>query len=201
MYLVMNWASICILGIWSDNAEIGIFGAAHRTAMLVSFILVSVNSIVAPKFSELHNAGDVKNLTLIAQKSTKMMIILATPILFFFIVTPQIVMNIFGTEFQAGSNILCILSIGQFVNVATGSVGYLLIMSGNEVYVKKITLLACVILICLNLLLVPALGALGAAIATSISVITLNIGSLYFVWAKMGIWTLPFYKRKQNSDP
>ena len=197
MYMVMNWTATFTLGVWGTEAEVGVFGAAFRTAMLTSFILTSVNSIVAPKFAAFYSQGDMLGLAAMAQKSTKMMIAFAAPILLIFLLAPSWVMEIFGGEFRDGGLLLMIMAVGQFVNVATGSVGYLLIMCGRERRMRTNTVVVGLLTIILNLILVPIWGALGAALATGISMALLNLGAFYFVWKDLGIWTIPFVKRSQ----
>lgn len=191
MNMVMNWAPTFFLGIWGSKADVGIFGAAWRTAMLTSFILISVNSIVAPKFAALYSQGDLTGLSSTAKKSTAMMILLAAPILLIFLIAPGLVMGVFGGQFQAGSRLLTILAIGQFVNVATGSVGYLLMMCGRERLMRNNTLIVGALSLALSGLLIPFFGALGAAIAGAISLALLNLGAFYLVWKTLGIWTIP----------
>jgi len=101
-------------------------------------------------------------------------------------------MSIFGTQFTSGGNILTVLSIGQFVNVAMGSVGYLLVMSGNETLMRNSTIVAALINIVLHIILVPLAGVLGAAIASTLSLIMMNVFLAYFVWLRLNIWTIPF---------
>ncbi len=194
MTMMINWSAMLSLGVWSNEAEVGVFGAALRTAMLTSFILTSVNSIVAPKFSALFSQGRYSELGSTARNSTMMMIFLATPILLLFLVMPGQVLSLFGAQFERGGVLLSIMAIGQFVNVTTGSVGYLLIMSGNETLMRNNTVAAALFTIILNLILVPPFGAVGAAIATSSGLIVLNLGAFYLVWRYLGIITVPFFK-------
>ena len=49
-------------------------------------------------------------------------------------------MRVFGHDFEAGWVILVIGAAGQLVNCAVGSVGYLLLMSGNERRLVRIQL-------------------------------------------------------------
>jgi O-antigen/teichoic acid export membrane protein len=77
------------------------------------------------------------------------------------------------------------------VNVATGSVGYILMMSGHENLMRNAITLSGSLNILLNLWLVPQYGIIGGAIATAISVTTLNVIAAYFVWAFVKIKPLP----------
>lgn len=196
MILVNNWTAMLSLGVWASKADVGIFGAALRTAMLTSFILASVNSIAAPKFSALFSRGDFSGLATTARKSATMMTAFASPILLVFIGAPGWVMRLFGPEFCSGGLFLGIMAIGQFINVATGSVGYLLIMSGNERLMRNNTIVVGILTIILNLILVPHFGTIGAAVATAISMAMLNLGAFYLVWKKLGIWTIPLFKSR-----
>ncbi len=193
MNLVMNWSPTLFLGIWGTKAEVGVFGAAWRTAMLTSFVLASVNSIVAPKFAALYSQGDMAGLSGTARKSTKMMILLASPVLLTFLAVPGFVMRMFGGQFQNGSLLLVVLAVGQFINVASGSVGYLLMMCGRERLMRNNTLMVGVVSLILNGLLIPIWGALGAAVAGAASLAIFNLGAFYLVWRSLGIWTFPFF--------
>jgi len=190
MNLIILWSPIIFLGIWANNEDVGIYNAASRTAMLTSFVLIAVNSIAAPKFAELYKQGDIISLELLASNSIKLMVLTSTPILLIFVFFPELVLSLFGNEFIQGAKILTILAVGQFVNVSTGSVGYLLIMSGNE-KVLHFNLLFCALLcILLNIVLVKEYGLLGAAIASSITLSLQNIISFYLVKRKLGLFKL-----------
>lgn len=181
LQLIMTWASTLILGGWVESSDVGIFNAANRTSMLVSFILIAVNSIAAPKFAELYRRQDFTALRIIAKKSTLLMILLAFPVVMMFVAEPMVVMHFFGSEFVDGAQILRILAIGQFVNVATGSVGVILMMCGREREYKHATVIASILNLCLNFILIPICGVLGAATATSISIAIQNFIGLFYV--------------------
>lgn len=191
MNMAMNWTSIFILGVFCSKAEVGIFSVAFRTAMLTSFILVAVNSIAAPKFAALYDSGKIDDLRRTARNSSKLMVLLSCPVFLLFIIAPGWVMGIFGKEFVGGGNILAILSIGQFINVVTGSVGYLLMMCGHERLLRNNSIFVALLCVLLNMIMVPTMGAIGAAIATAICLSVLNIISAYLVKSRLGIWTLP----------
>src|SRR2546427_103201 len=82
------------------------------------------------------------------------------------------------TEYTAGSMVLIILSLGNLVDAAVGSVGYLLVMTGRV----RVVLLNTVMTITLNLglafLLVPRFNAIGAAVAAALTVIIGNVAGL-----------------------
>jgi O-antigen/teichoic acid export membrane protein len=192
MNMLITWSPMLFLGVFESNENVGIYSAANRTAMLTSFVLVAVNSIAAPKFAALYKERDYKTLSLVVQNSSKIMIILALPILIFFLFFPSWILSFFGPQFSQGAHILIILAIGQFINVSTGSVGYLLMMSGNEVLMRNNLIFCAIFGVLLNFLLISEYGILGAAIATSIILSIQNIIALILVWKKLHIMTFPY---------
>ena len=126
-----------------------------------------------------------------ARQSARWMTLLAGPPLALFLLFPGFMMGLFGDEFRAGAPLLAVLAVGQFINVATGSVGYLLIMSGHEKWILNRSIFIAAISLALNLLLIPRFGTLGAAMATAISVASTNLIALYLVHKHLGITILP----------
>jgi O-antigen/teichoic acid export membrane protein len=88
--------------------------------------------------------------------------------------------------------VLTVILAGQFINVATGSVGVLLMMTGHERQLKQLTLASSFILIVLCFLLIPHLGGVGAALAVTVSTTVLNLSALYVAQLRLGIRVCPF---------
>lgn len=200
LQLITHYTSTLMLGIWRDSSQVGIFSAANRTATLISFVLIAVNSIAAPKFAALFKQGDLNALRRTAQNSAKLMALVASLPLLVFLILPGWVMSVFGPQFVAGKAALSILSLGQFVNVVTGSVGFVLIMSGHETVMRNITTFVAVINLVANLVLIPSMGLLGAAIATAITLGLQNLLAAEMVWRHLGIWTLPLPARVRRVN-
>lgn len=196
MNMIINMSPMFLLGIWESNENIGIYGAASRTAMLTSFILMAVNSISAPKFAELYKKNKIKQLEKIVRKATKLMIYLTIPILIIFITFPEFILSIFGDQFKNGSVVLIILSIGQFINISTGSVGYLLTMSGHEKILYRILFFTATLGVLLSLFLISEYGIIGASISVTSALSIQNLIALVFVWKKLGIIVFPWVKER-----
>ena len=196
LVLVMQWTATILLGRWGTTADVAVFEAARRTAFTTTLVLTAVNSIAAPKFAELFERGQIDALGATARSSARMMIMFAAPVLLLFIVAPSWVMGLFGPEFTTGGTVLLVLALGQFINVATGSVGFVLIMTGNERLARNNTVIAATVSLVLNVLLIPRLGALGAAIATAASIASLNLSAAYLVKRQLGILTIPLRLRE-----
>lgn len=184
---VTDWADVLILGAFWPAEAVGIYGVAKRLALTASFVLIAVNNIAAPKFSALHHQGDHNALARVARHSARLTLIVAAPILLALMFFSSFFLGIFGSGFKAGSTVLVVLALGQLVNVATGSVGQLLAMTGHEKVLRNIFIVTTCLNLLVNYLLVPKLGMIGAAVASTSSVVMSNIISVWFVKTKLGI--------------
>ncbi len=123
------------------------------------------------------------------------MLAMALPLLLVLLLLPEWVMRLYGAEFSAGWLLLVIISFGQLVNVATGSVESLLIMSGNEKAFLKAGLIATFISIVLCAWLIPLYGKVGAAVAFSASLAAVNLFRVGYVWQTLNINVMSFRYR------
>lgn len=193
-----NYIPVYILAYLKSPKDVGIYNIAFKIATVTSFFLVSINSIVAPKFAELYWSNKTKELKKTVLKSAKLNFWSSTPVLLPFIFFPKFFMGLFGIEFVEGYRSLIILSIGQFVNAFCGSVGYLLTMTGNQDVFRNIYFISTILNLLLCFILIPLLGVDGAALSFSISMIFWNVLSLIIVKKKFGFVTyyLPFLKNE-----
>lgn len=200
LFLIMQWTDTIMLGMFRTEAEVGIYNVALKVAGLTSVTLFAINSIAAPKFAEFYGKGDMKGLGKVAQQSTKLIFWTSLPILLVFLLFPWSVLGIFGAEFKSGVYALIILTLGQFVNAVSGSVGYILQMTGKQTVFQNIIILAATINLILNALLIPQYGINGAAIASMISMTFWNILSLLYLRVNMKINTLywPFVAKEEG---
>lgn len=187
---VLPWLPLILLGFWSTSVDVGLFSAASRTALLVSFILHAVNSVAAPKFAALHLNNDLLALGKLARKITRLTMIVASPLILVMVIFPAEIMSIFGSEYKQAWLLLIILVSGQFISVLFGSVGYLLIMTGNESLQRNSIAISALSLIFLLIILVPSLGTIGAAIASSLFFLIYNVISYFYVRKHLGFSTL-----------
>ena len=105
-------------------------------------------------------------------------------------------LGLFGEEFTKGYGVLSILLVGQTINAIAGSVGFLMVMTGHQTVAAKVLGSSAILNIVLNASLIPAYGAIGAAIATAVSTAFWNIAMLYFVKRNVNINPTVFARLK-----
>jgi O-antigen/teichoic acid export membrane protein len=177
-----------ILGSYLNARMVGIYSIAATIVAFVSIMLQSVNQIFSPTIAELHARGESELLNRLYQTLTKWVIGLTLPLATVVIVFSRLLMRIFGHEFEVGWVILVIGTVGQLVNCSTGSVGYLLLMSGNEKKLVRIQMAMAVLTVVLCLLFVSRWGITGAAVATASANALTNLWCLLEVKKSLGLF-------------
>lgn len=176
MQLVNQNVAIITLGALSTAEEAGIYRVVIQGGGLIAFGLQAVNMVVAPYFARLHASGDLQRMQKLATVSARISLALAAPpALIFIFAGGPILSLVFGAGFANGHTALAILAIGQLANAAFGSVASLLNMSGYEKDSARGLAIAALSNVILNLALVPFYGTIGAAIASSASLLIWNI--------------------------
>jgi O-antigen/teichoic acid export membrane protein len=187
MTFLIGQTGVIALGIFKTEAEVGYYAIAVKMATLTTFILTAINSMAAPKFSELFYAGRMDDLFHIARKSSRLIFWSDAPVLIGLVLLGKPILSIlFGANFAVGYLPLVLLAIGQFVNSISGSTGLFMNMTGHQVALGKILLCSALINIVMNLILTPSLGMNGAAVGAMMSLSFWNIYTLLYIKRKYG---------------
>ena len=192
MMLIMGKVDLFMLANMTSSEYVGIYNIALKLSMLAYIGLMAVNSIAAPKFSEIHSTGDLNALKKIVQQSTKTIFWLTLPIIILFISFPENILSFFGDEFKLAAMALIILSFSKMFSAISGSVGTFLQMVGKQKIFQNILIFTAAINIILNYILIPIYNIDGAAIASAISVIVWNVLMIVYIKKKFGFYSIYF---------
>lgn len=183
----MTWLSPVVLGFWGSSRDVGVFSIAWRTSLLVGLGLLAANAVLAPRLAQLHQAGRREALGAIAEKSAMYTSLFSLPVVVAFVLFPEAVMGLFGEPFLEGKVPLAVMAVSQYIGVLAGSVGILLLMSGNERAFWRATAATAVIYAIAVAMLVPTFGAIGAAYANATALISQNVLASYSSAKALGI--------------
>ena len=206
VYLRKEWFAVALPLLFNDSAhvllsqtdtimtgailgtfQVGIYGAAFKTAAGVSFILMGVNAIAAPMFATLHTQGDYEGLQELTSTVSRWMFYPTFIFALLLISFGDRILGLFGAEFVAARWSMTILILGQLVNVGAGSVGYLMGMTGHHRQSAFVLGCSAVLNLILNAILIPIFGIMGAAIATAVTMALWNIWLHQLVVKHLGV--------------
>ncbi len=194
MYLIKSQTDLLMLGAIKGAEAVGIYFAVARGAQLIDFVTNAANTVLGPNIASLYAEGKPEQIEKILIKSSRAVCLISLPIIVGLVGFGHWYLLLFGSEFTQGQISLIILCVGQLVNVATGSVGLLLSMTGHERYTLISRVGSTILNVVLNALLIPRWGIEGAAIATASSTILLNVENTIWVRKKLGIHCTAFGK-------
>ncbi|MCG8315913.1 MAG: flippase [Pseudomonadales bacterium] len=176
---------LLMLGVFGDEADVGVYSAAVKLATLTGFMLRAINSVIAPKIAELYHKNELDELFLVVKKTSKIIFISTVPVLLVLLLFGQLLLSwLFGDEFSAAYPALMLLVCGQFVNSVTGCTGMFMNMTGSQVQYRNIIVVGAIIFMLLNAFLIPKYGFIGAAFSVLIAELIWNLSSLLYIKIK-----------------
>lgn len=192
--IVFTQIDIWIMGIYRPH-EVAVYAAAAKLVMVLTIPIVIINTVISPFIAEMHATNRLNDLERLIRSAATVACIPAlmiAPVFFFF--GGPVLGAIYGKFYGAGSLVLVILCGGQLINVCTGSCAQTLMMTGHQVPMMIVSLLAGALSIAGSVFLVKPYGGAGVALATATAIILQNILMIFIVKKKIGIWThLRFY--------
>jgi O-antigen/teichoic acid export membrane protein len=195
MFLVISWTDTLMIGYFLDETNVGIYRVAFKIATLITFAQFAINSIAAPMFSEFFAQDNLDGIRKTTRQIGLLNLGMSTPIFLIIIAVPGFLLGLFGEEFAPAVWSLIVLAAGQLVNALCGPVLYILNMTGKERVAQRIMIITSVLNVGLNLWLIPAYGYLGAAVATSFSMMLWNILAVIYIKRTYGFITFPILDR------
>ena len=196
---VLGEVDTLMLGYFKTNVVVGLYDPAYQLASGLPVILSSFGFLYLPLTSRLDSEKNYDEINEIYKVTTKWLFIAGFPLYLLFVSFPyDTVSLVFGTEYTGGSDALWLLATGFFISAAVGRAQDTLAAIGYTRIILAVNTVAAVLNIVLNAVLIPAFGLMGAATATAISFVALNVIAFVVLWYTHGItpfskWTVRTY--------
>jgi O-antigen/teichoic acid export membrane protein len=195
-YLLLGQMDTIMLGHFVAAKDVGVYSVAVRISAFVLLGLEIILPIIGPFWSQFAEAGDPLSTKNLFGTVTKW-ISQAGLIIFAFIVIFRVeLLRVFGKGFEPGATVVWILCLGQLANAVTGPTGQLLSMTGRQRLEVMNTVGMVLVNFFLNLFLIPRFGINGAAIATGVSIASINfikVLQVYFLY-RLQPYTVKYLK-------
>jgi len=186
-YQLLNQMDTMMLGHFASAGDVGVYSVAVKVSSFVMIGLGIMLPIVAPLFSQFSETRDKELIEALFTTVTKWVCYSGLIIFVCIAIFRVEVLHLFGKGFTAGATALLILAAGQLANAVTGPTGMLLTMTGKQKWELANTISMVTFNFLLNLVLIPAMGLIGAAIATAVSIATINGLKLVQVYLLFGL--------------
>lgn len=171
------------------SSDVGVYQAVSQVAILFDLILSGFAAILMPMVPKLFKEGKLEDLTVVFRLSTRWPLYVGLPFVIVLLTAPgPLLGGIYGAEFAVGATALMVLTISQLTNAGTGPVGPVLVMTGHQNVWAGTAGVVLTVNALVNMVLIPRLGLVGAAITSLLSMVLLFGIGLVQIRRHIGIW-------------
>ena len=188
-FLLMQSLDVLMLSHFSNYEVVAYYSAAVKLTLLIALVLTSVNAVIAPQIAKDYAQKAIQALKKKIADSTRLIFAITMPGIMLLAFGASFFLGWFGEPYVQAKSSLWVLLVGQTINALCGSIGVYLNMTGKQKVFQVILVSALLVNIVLNYILIPIYGMLGAAIATSSSMILWNLVTVVYIYKKDGIRT------------
>ena len=169
--------------------EAAVLAGAMRFAQAGTLGLQALRLVIAPQISRLLAHSRYDEVQRLHQTTTLLAVLVTGPAYVLLALHAETALALLGADFAVGAPALQVLCVAMLVNLVTGNVQVVLLMSGRS-GTTVVVVGACLGLnLALGLALVPRYGALGGALAWGAAVAVENLVYQAVVRRRLGIRT------------
>jgi O-antigen/teichoic acid export membrane protein len=194
LFMVMTWTDTLMLGYFLEPETVGSYRVAFKIGTLITFAQFAVNAALGPRIAALWAKGERAELQAEIYRVARLNALVSVPAFGGIMLLAPWLLSFFSPDLAPYAGVLRVLALGQVVNALCGPVMYLLNMTGNEQSAQKTMTVAALANAAANLALIPLMCVVGAAWATSATMVLWNVWALVAVYRKTGIRTLIFWR-------
>ncbi len=195
--LLMNKTDVLMLAPLASMSAVGLYGAALRVTAVQTAPVAVLSTVLTARISEAFAAGrDAQGKRLFYAGIGFAAIYAGTFALLVIFFSERVITYLFGDAYADGALVLSILAVAQVGAAINTPASAFMLMTGREGAFGKVTFVALIVNIGLNLWLIPTMGAAGAALATGTSIWLLTAFQL---WSCLGIIRSGAFKDKPTT--
>lgn len=188
MALIYDKIDTIMLGYYWSTGEVGIYNVLYPIAWALLVFLNAFRYLFMPVISELHSEDRHRKMKRMYQVTTKWIFLATLPAFLVLALFPrQVLVLAFGPEYGSGDVALVVLSAAFFTHAFVGPNYDALTAVGATRRIMYDNVVVAVANVVLNFLLIPRYSFLGAAVATALSYMLLNLLYSYQLYRETGI--------------
>jgi O-antigen/teichoic acid export membrane protein len=173
--LALQRFDVILMGAMRGQADAARYTAATRLLVIGQVAAQSVSLAVQHRFSALLGRGDIDGANRLYRITTGWLVTLTWPIYLIWAVFAGRITSLFGAGYATAGSVGTVLALSMLVATACGMVSMVLEMAGNTASAFALTALAFAANVAIDVILIPRLGPLGAAIGWSAAILLNNI--------------------------
>jgi O-antigen/teichoic acid export membrane protein len=169
------------------SEDVGVYDIGYTIAQMLTVGVGSLSYLFLPNVSSLHSEGKIEEITHLYKLVTKWVVFITIPPYLILVFFSGEIISIFGNEYAAGVPYLLILASAYFINAVTGPDKTILTSAGDTRFILYVNVFTAALNIVLNLSLILAYGAIGAAIASAVSLVSVHVLYCHRIYSTFNI--------------
>lgn len=163
-----------MLGIWKNAEDIGLYASVQRVFAFTAIIPSAISVATLPVMSKLAKDSHEK-FRIVVEKTLAILLIFGAPVaLGGMLLSKEIVVLLFGEGYLAAAPIMVVMMALVVFSFPLATFSNAVFAHNKQKSVTAVYLLGIILNVILNAILIPRLGALGAAYATLVSTFVIS---------------------------
>ena len=193
--LVITYSNVLLVGFLAGPAAAGAYFAAERLAQLASIPAAVVAAVNQQAMAGAHASEDAVGLQKITTQSAHGSLWPTLAVGVGLVVLSNPLLQLFHNDFADARTVLIALVASNVVAVLMGPAQDVLIMTGRQRKIPRVMFISAAVHVISLVVLVPQIGALGAALSSIASGLVANIWLMSLAKREAGISTTILGKR------
>ncbi len=185
--MALQRVDVLLVAALAGLAPAAMYAVAGRFVILGQFVNQGVTQSVQPRLAERLAVRDMAGANLLYQQATAWVVLACWPLYLLMFTYAPLYLNLFGDHYEDGVPIVRLLAATMLAATATGCVDVVLAMAGRTWWNLANVGLALVTMLCVDAVLIPRHGALGAAVGLCAAVLVNNLVPLTQVVRGLGL--------------
>jgi O-antigen/teichoic acid export membrane protein len=186
---LMGQFDVLVLGIFHSRVDVAVYQPTLKLTdgllKLIPYLLVGA---FIPAATRLFHRGDHGGFRELYVTTSKLGYIVSFPAVLALLAFPEVLLRaLYGPGFPVRVSLVWILLVGYVTNLVLGTNTFALVSTGDRRSIVTVNLAGIVTMVAVALLLIPPLGPIGGALATSCSYVIWNAAASLTLFRSTGV--------------
>lgn len=172
--LVFSRTDVLLLGAVLPAKTVGVYAAALKAAQVLTLVGFAVDAVAGPAIARSYAEESRSHLQTLVRRLSLLYFVPSLGLAVALVVGAPWILSFLGPAYVEGQMELTVLVVGFLAHASTGAQSYLLTMTGHERTCMWIHGGGALVNLVLNAIGIYFWGTIGAAVATTVSIVVLN---------------------------
>lgn len=176
-----------MLGFMSNEREVAYYTLATKLKMILALTVSALGPVLLPRMTYCLNNGQYREFKNYIDKSLHFVVLVSIPcVIYFAVMTPEVIDFLGGIEYQPATICMRVITLAVIpLGIGNIACSQILTPLGKELLTMYSTICGAVINFIANAILIPKMGAVGAAVATVLAESSVAIIQICCAWNEM----------------